>query len=153
MRTLLLDVSRSARGGAFDLPTEAQWEYACRAGTTGNYNNGNSLDLLARFYAIRSDTRGGYTEHTQVGSYLSNTWGLYDMHGEVLEWCLDWYGGIDTQAPANDPVGAASGSRRVQRGGSCDGNNYQAASGYRVCNSDSSYGYFSFGFRLVRSLE
>ena len=79
-------------GLAFDLPTEAQWEYACRAGTTGSYNNGNMVSWLGRYNDTQRDGRGGYTlQHTTVGSYLSNDWGLYDMHGNVLEWCLDWY--------------------------------------------------------------
>jgi hypothetical protein len=78
----------------FDLPTEAQWECACRAGTTSKYNNGGSWDsdlkLLGRYDGNLSDGKGGYSDHTTVGSYQPNAWGLYDMHGNVWEWCLDW---------------------------------------------------------------
>ncbi len=102
-----------------DLPTEAQWEYACRAGTTSDYNNGGSteadLQTLGRYSGNRNDGRGGVSfSHTTVGSYAPNAWGLYDMHGNVFEICLDWYG---TLAGGNDPKGAASGSDRVRRGG------------------------------------
>ena len=102
-----------------DLPTEAQWEYACRAGTASDYNNGGSteadLQTLGRYSGNRNDGRGGVSfSHTTVGSYAPNAWGLYDMHGNVFEICLDWYG---TLAGGNDPKGAASGSDRVRRGG------------------------------------
>lgn len=135
----------------FDLPTEAQWEYACRAGTTSVYNNGgdteDDLKTLGRYSGNKSDGRGGYTDaHTTVGSYAPNAWGLYDMHGNVWEWCLDWYGTLSYGA---DPVGSASGSYRVLRGGSwyyvADG----CASSYRS-NIYPSYRYNGdCGFRLV----
>ncbi len=71
----------------FDLPMEAQWEYARRAGTTSTYNNGgdteDDLKTLGRYSGNQSDGRGGYTQHTAVGSYAPNGWGLYDMHGNV----------------------------------------------------------------------
>ena len=88
-------------GLTFDLPTEAQWEYACRAGTTTALNSGKNLtsmesdanmDEVGRYSYNLNDGKGGYSEHTKVGSYLPNAWGLYDMHGNVQEWCLDRYG-------------------------------------------------------------
>ncbi len=104
---------------SFDLPSEAQWEYACRAGTTSDFNNGGSgevdLRTLGRFNGNMRDGRGGFLEHTTVGSYAPNAWGLYDMHGNVNEWCLDWYG--ETKSSGTDPKGAASGTYRVYRGG------------------------------------
>ena len=115
---------RKKAGNVFDLPTEAQWEYACRAGTTTALNDGNNitntvsdgcLAKLARYCCNRNDGKGGYSEHTTVGSYSPNAWGLYDMHGNVWEWCLDWYGkyaGAET-----DPTGATTGIFRVLRGG------------------------------------
>ena len=118
----------------FDLPTESQWEYACRAGTTSYYNNGgssdNDLKQLGRYSDNRTDGRGSYSEHTTVGSYSPNAWGLYDMHGNVLEWCLDWYGGINSY-PTTDFSGADSGSYRVLRGGCWNIGSIDARSSYR----------------------
>ena len=107
----------------FDLPTEAQWEYACRAGTISAYNNGgsseNDLRMVGRYNGNRNDGRENYGEHTKVGMYLSNAWGLYDMHGNVWEWCRDCY---QSQLPTYeviDPVGSADlGAGRCCRGGS-----------------------------------
>ena len=109
---------------AFDLPTEAQWEYACRAGTITDYNNGKNntnpeqdpaMNEVGRYYYNQSDNKGGYSSgHTTVGSYQPNAWGLYDMHGNVSEWCLDWYGG---SLSGSDPVGPSSGTEHVMRGG------------------------------------
>lgn len=131
----------------FDLPTEAQWEYSCRAGTTSTYNNGGSteddLKTLGRYSGDKNDGRGGYSEHTTVGSYAPNAWGLYDMHGNVYEWCLDWYG---TFAGGTDPKGATSGPGRVLRGGSWRYDASDCTSSGRY-NNDPSNGYGN-GFRL-----
>ena len=139
----------------FDLPTEAQWEYACRAGTTSDYNNGGSsgddLKILGRYWDNRADGKGGYGEHTTVGSYFPNAWGLYDMNGNVIEWCLDWCGGINSD-PATDWIGASSGSSRVLRGGGWSYGSGYCGSSSRIGNSPS-YSYNSFyGFRLSRAL-
>jgi formylglycine-generating enzyme required for sulfatase activity len=108
---------RLKTGLPFDLPTEAQWEYACRAGTTSSYNNGGNteadLKTLGRYSGNQNDGRGGYSQHTKVGSYAPNAWGLYDMHGNVNEWCLDWYGSLSN---GTDSLGPVSGSDRVLRG-------------------------------------
>lgn len=108
---------------SLDLPTEAQWEYACRAGTTSLYNNGGSaeddLKTLGRYYTNRKDGHGENSSGsgaTTVGSYAPNAWGLYDMHGNAAEWCLDWNSGAELSGM--DPRGAASGSDRIVRGGS-----------------------------------
>ena len=142
----------------FDLPTEAQWEYACRAGTTSDYNNGGStesdLKVLGRCGSNRLDGKGGYSEHTTVGSYFPNAWGLYDMHGNVVEWCLDWYGDLNSDHE-NDWGGALSSSgNRVRRGGGWEGGQYSRGYGSSNRNSifptykDKSY----YGFRLCRTL-
>ena len=121
---------RSRTGLTFDLPTEAQWEYACRAGTTTALNSGKNLTAtkscpnvaeVGRYRYNQDDGKGG-SKHTKVGSYLPNAWGLYDMHGNVWEWCLDWYDSYSTTS-ASDPVGAGAGSDRVLRGGYWGNNN------------------------------
>ena len=149
----------------FDLPTEFQWEYACRAGTTGAFNTTNAYDntksaeqeaqlkLLGRYTSNQTDGKGSCNaNHTVVGSYQPNQWGLYDMHGNVWEWCRDW---CQEDASAlkqfTDPKGAASGSSRVLRGGSWYNAVGSCRSAYRNDNA-SSYTYSSSGFRLSRTL-
>lgn len=144
----------------FDLPTEAQWEYACRAGATTAFNNGRDLsshdqdaamDEVGRYYYNWNDGKGGYSSgHTKVGSYVPNAWGLYDMHGNVWEWCLDWYGSYATGAVTN-PVGSASGFNRVLRGGNYSYGAQYCRSAYRIC-SIPSYRYSYGGFRLCCSV-
>ena len=95
-------------GYAYTLPTEAQWEYACRAGTTGDY--AGSLDAMGWY-----NQNSGNTTHP-VGQKQPNAWGLYDMHGNVWQWCLDWYGNYPGGS-MTDPTGPASGPYRVIRGG------------------------------------
>ena len=135
---------RAKTGLDFDLPTEAQWEYACRAGTATTYYWGDAMDGAYAWYYNNS----GRTTHP-VGTRLPNDWGLYDMSGNVWEWCRDWYGTLDYGA---DPVGSASGSSRVWRGGS-----WRDYSDY-CASSDRSGGGPSYrrnhdGFRLVRVLS
>lgn len=101
---------RVKTGIDFDLPTEAQWEYACRAGTTTEYYWGDEIDGAYAWYGGNSNSK----THP-VGTKLPNAWGLYDMGGNVPEWCRDWYGVLDY---GTDPKGPASGSYRVERGGS-----------------------------------
>jgi len=100
----------------FDLPTEAEWEYACRAGTTSAFAFGSTLSARqANFYgaAVEQGT-------TSVGSFEPNAFGLYDMHGNVAEWCKDWYDReYYNKSPRVDPPGPSTGSFRVIRGGCC----------------------------------
>lgn len=95
----------------YRLPTEAEWEYACRAGTSTKYNFGNSIDS--------SDSNFLSHGTTSVGNYSPNKWGLYDMHGNVWEWCWDWYdSGYYSNSPSKNPQGPSTGTNRVIRGGS-----------------------------------
>jgi formylglycine-generating enzyme required for sulfatase activity len=119
-----------ARSGltGLDLPSEAQWEYACRAGTQSALNSGEDLDSTTEAQALNPLGRYWYNggnlyfidpdlgAHAPAGSYRPNAWGIYDMHGNVTEWCLDWYGTYTGDAV--DPTGPADGTLHVIRGGS-----------------------------------
>ena len=99
-------------GMVYRLPTEAQWEYACRAGTTSVYSRG---DLITKTNANYKDS--GFKQTHEVGQYLANPWGFFDMHGNVAEWTADWFGGYPT-GQVIDPQGVATGLTKVKRGGS-----------------------------------
>lgn len=134
------------------LPTEAEWEYACRAGTTTPFNTGNCLSTSqANYngnYLYGSCSKGEYREKTMpVGSFTANAYGLFDMHGNVWEWCSDWYGDYSTSAQTN-PKGASSGSTPVFRGGSWYNDASICRSAYRN-GSSPDYRAFNIGFRLV----
>jgi formylglycine-generating enzyme required for sulfatase activity len=103
---------------AVSLPTEVQWEYACRAGTTTDRYFGDDESRLGE-YAWYSSNSGTKTQ--PVGTKKPNVWDLYDMHGNVWEWCLDWYeSGYCAKYPALDPKGPNTGLFRMARGGSWD---------------------------------
>ena len=119
-------ILRDKTGHSFDLPTEAQWEYACRAGTTTALNSGKNLSNVTACSEMnevgRYSGNKGTGKHAVVGSYLPNSWGLYDMHGNVWEWCLDWLALNLGTNPVTDPKGPTSGYNdlRVVKGGDWD---------------------------------
>ena len=149
---------RARIGPGFDLPTEMQCEYACRAGTTSRYNNGSDVEdglkLLGRYKGNRRDGKRP-TEHVAVGSYLPNAWGLYDMHGNVCEYCLDYFGDGDWNAKCQttliDPKGRETGNTRIVRGGHWDGEGSMCASGSKGHFFPSAT-YCISGFRLCLNL-
>ena len=135
---------RKRTGIKFDLPTEAQWEYTCRARTTTAYSYGDSANGDYMWYFDNSSS----TSH-EVGMRESNDWGFYDMHGNVSEFCLDWRG---TLSYGTDPKGPSSGDRqRVDRGGHWS--NYASyCTSFRRYYGNPSYTFSSNGFRLSRTL-
>jgi formylglycine-generating enzyme required for sulfatase activity/TolB-like protein len=146
--------NRSANG--YRLPTEAEWEYACRAGTTTPFHTGNNITTSQANYdgnnPYNGNAKGVYREKTwAVGSGAANAWGLYDMHGNVWEWCWDRYGDYPTGAQT-DPAGPASGLARVSRGGSwyVDGRYGRSACRDR---GDPAIRRYDLGFRLARNMD
>ena len=140
-------VSPTWTNSGYRLPTEAQWEYAARAGTTTTYYWGNdSSDATVGQYAWYGTNSSSKTH--AVGQKLPNAWGLYDMAGNVWQWCWDWWGTYPGGAQT-DPMGAASGADRVGRGGSW----LYGASSCTVSlrsNNDPNYQSINVGFRVVR---
>ena len=143
-------------GAKYRLPTEAQWEYAARAGTTTPFAFGDCLatneDNYNGNYPMPGCSKGRYRKKTTpVASFKSNAWGLYNMHGNVSEWCEDWYGTYP-DGSATDPVGPSSGKYRVLRGGSWKDFTRFCRSAHRGMCTPSRRSIF-YGFRLLRGLE
>jgi formylglycine-generating enzyme required for sulfatase activity len=148
------------RSTGYRLPTEAEWEYACRAGTTTPFNIGSNItDRQANCYNnygynnnSSGRVTGGYRGRTTpVNSYAANSWGLFDMHGNVADWCWDWYGEYGASAQTN-PIGPATGTLRVNRGGGWNDFPKHIRSAYRAATPPGN-GSFNLGFRLVRNSQ
>jgi len=165
-------VLRQRTGLKFDLPTEAQWEHACRAGTAGAWNNGTTIastnttsdanmSLLGRYVGNTSNGQstdrncGTNLNTTLVGSFLPNAWGLYDMHGNAIEYCLDRISSTPKASnlgalPVTDPPGVADVTvNRVFRGGGCASAASGCRSSYRNGINYSTQTHPRFGFRIA----
>ena len=142
-------------GKTYRLPTEAQWEYACRAGTKTIWSFGNDENQLGEYAWYRENTRAigeGYAH--QVGQKKPNAFGLYDMHGNVWEWCHDYYGeGYYKPSPATDPQGPAWGVWHLFRGGSWQYLTRGTRSAERGAHGEGLISPEVFGFRVVRELD
>jgi formylglycine-generating enzyme required for sulfatase activity len=148
------------RSAGYRLPTEAEWEYACRAGTTTPFNTGNNItDEQANcynHYGYNNNSSGRITGGSRgrtipINSFRANSWGLFDMHGNASEWCWDWYGDYNANAQTN-PTGPASGSLRVYRGGGFNDFPKHIRSAYRAAMPPGNES-FNLGFRLARNAQ
>ena len=147
-RKFCRQMSRQLKGRAeVRLPTSAQWEYACRAGTTSAYNTGDGEESLQK--AGWYEANSGKETHP-VGKLAPNAWGIYDMHGNIWEWCLDWYAEY-TPEDKTDPLGPETGSDRVFRGGGWGDSAKFCRSTYRSW-FDPAVRYDALGFRIVMVL-
>jgi len=157
-----IDKLNALNEGTYRLPTEAEWEYACRAGSSTAYNWGDTIDCEKAMYHNNTLKSGRCVDYVKskglpldspapVKSYKPNTWGLYDMHGNVWEWCADWFRDYDKKT-VKDPMGPASGTEKVRRGGSW----FRYGASCRSANrayGHSSTRYKTTGFRVVREAD
>jgi formylglycine-generating enzyme required for sulfatase activity len=147
------NVTWNQNANGYRLPTEAEWEYACRAGTTTPFSTGNNITTNQANYNGNysyNNTKETYREKTTaVDSFSPNPLGLYDMHGNVWEWCWDWYGSYSSGSQT-DPRGSSSGADRVIRGGGWSSTVRSVRSANRG-NSTPTTQYRDLGFRLVRN--
>jgi formylglycine-generating enzyme required for sulfatase activity len=150
--------AEKAASRVYRLPTEAEWEYACRAGSVTAFSSGVTLSSTeANFngnYPYGVVPRGPYLERTtKVGSYPPNSFGLYDMHGNVWEWCADYYNRTGYRnSPRYDPQGPTTGNLRVVRGGSCCNIGRFCRSAYRFGVAPGNRDH-DVGMRLVMVLK
>ncbi|MBO7392297.1 MAG: formylglycine-generating enzyme family protein, partial [Verrucomicrobia bacterium] len=148
------EAGRLPQGYEYRLPTEAQWEYACRAGTTTAFNNGTNIETEEQIYGAcpNLDPLGWYSYNSEntthpAGEKQPNAWGFYDMHGNVEEWCLDWFDSYPDEAVTN-PAGPETGAFRVIRGGSYSAETLRCRSASRSSNYATDHSNTT-GFRVA----
>ncbi|MBI2504242.1 MAG: formylglycine-generating enzyme family protein [Candidatus Latescibacteria bacterium] len=147
---LIHRLNEAAGDSLYQLPSEAEWEYACRAGTTTSWSFGNDwLQLWDYAWYIENTYDRGQNHAVQVGTRLPNPWGLFDMHGNVSEWCQDWYEDYSANNQT-DPSGPSKGSYRVYRGGGYFSVYPSTRSAYRGFSVPDNRSY-TIGVRLVRT--
>jgi formylglycine-generating enzyme required for sulfatase activity len=148
--------------GTYRLPYEAEWEYACRAGTTTVFSWGNTIDCSKAMYANKSLGLNECMEYYQskglpvngpapVKSFPPNAWGIHDMHGNVWEWCQDWFNPYPL-TPVTDPTGSETGTKRIRRGGSWFKYGYSCRSANRNYGNPATR-FQTTGFRVVREID
>jgi formylglycine-generating enzyme required for sulfatase activity len=131
------------------LPTEAEWEYACRAGTNTEYFSGNGEEALTKVAWYHANS--GQQTHTVGEKKAANAWGLFDVHGNVWEWCQDWYGPLSSD-DIKDPVNINKGDARVLRGGSWSHNAENCRAAYRYWRAPAARSYI-YGLRVCFRLD
>ena len=153
LNTYLTTSGQAAGGKPLRLPSEAEWEYACRGGTQTAYSYGATADGAYMWYQDNRDTYGSPPEpyFKPVGLKLPNSLGLYDMHGNAFEWCQDWYHSSYVGAPADGSAWETpTGTVRVTRGGGYHSSPEWSRAAFRWKQPPGSHGD-DFGFRLVRT--
>ena len=138
----------SKTNGGYRLPTEAEWEYACRGGSQSVYSFGDTFNP-----SFANCKESNLNRPTPVGSYAPNTLGIYDMHGNVWEWCNDWLGNISSKESYTDPTGPNQGELRVMRGGAFNISSRFARSAFRNLHRTPAFGLHYTGFRVVKDVE
>ena len=151
------EVTWNREANGYRLPTEAEWEYACRAGTDSPFSTGRNITVeQSNWYSsypyIEGEGGGTYRRQTvDVDEFEPNPWGLYNMHGNVSEWCWDYYGAY-TNAAGPNPSGPETGRNRVARGGGWYDYAKHVRSAYRSA-VPADYTDYKRGFRLARNVE
>lgn len=144
-----LEKLQEKTGRVFTLPTEAQWEYACRAGTGTRWHFGDE-SALAGEYAWFEKNSGGVTH--PVGGKKPNPWGIHDLHGNLGEWCADWYTSPYPKTGVTDPRGSPTGESRIVRGGAWGDDPANLRSAYRNANGPDG-AHNGIGFRCVMAVQ
>lgn len=144
-------LNQAACAATFRLPTESEWEYACRAGSNTKYYYGDTIELLSEYAWYDSNSVSSSTNRNEskvVGQKKPNSWGLHDMHGNVFEWCQDWYA-EDFINTLLDPQGPTNGTERIKRGGAWNSAPQSLIVSYRAHLKPTLKSSF-IGFRIVK---